>query len=290
MSYDHITVDTSVGPVGAVVSGVNLSGPLPEAALSEIHHAWLTHHVLFFRDQSLTPAQQAAFAANFGELDVYPFMKAVDSHPNVIPIIKEPDAKHNFGGGWHTDTSYMAYPPKATLLYAVDVPSEGGDTLFADASAAYDDLPAEDKQRHDVTGVYSPKVVHGKGGAYAQLSASSADLGSAYGKAEATTEDFAESEVEHPIFRTHDETGRKSIYCSRPHTHRIKGMSREESLPIIGYLQDHATQDKYVTRFRWRPGSLAMWDNRCVYHYAMNDYHGQRRHMHRVIVKGERPR
>lgn len=286
MIYQHISIDASVGPVGAVVTNVDLAAPMSAEVIREIHDAWLAHRVLFFRDQSLSPARQAAFASHFGELDVYPFMKAVDAHPNVIPIIKEADAKANFGGGWHTDTSYLERPPKATLLYAVEVPDEGGDTLFADAAAAYEKLSEADRQQYDVTGIYSPKVVHGKGGAYASLSAKSGDLGEAYGG----NEDFAESEVEHPIFRTHDETGRKSIYCSRPHTHRIKGMTREESLPIIGYLQDQVTQEENVTRFRWQPGSLAMWDNRCLFHYAMNDYHGKRRHMHRVIVKGERPK
>ncbi|MEX2326554.1 MAG: TauD/TfdA family dioxygenase [Pseudomonadales bacterium] len=287
MSDQQINVDTSVGHVGALVSGVDLARPLAPDVYAEIKRAWLEHQVLFFRDQSLSPAEQAEFAANFGALDVYPFMKAVDSHPNVIPIVKEPGAKINFGGGWHTDTSYIERPPMATMLYAVEVPEEGGDTLYADATAAYEDLSEGFKHLLDgVIGVYSPKVVHGKEGAYAKLAANSSDLGNAYGG----DAEFAESEVEHPLIRTHPETGRKSIYCSKPHTHRIKDMTREESLPIFEYLQNHLTQDQYVTRFKWEPGSLAMWDNRCVFHYAINDYHGKRRHMHRVIVQGDRPR
>lgn len=286
MDYKRIRVDASIGPVGAVVTGVDLSTPPGADMLEEIKRAWYRHGVLFFPGQELSPKAQAEFGACFGELDVYPFMKAVDTHPNVIPIIKEPEAKVNFGGGWHTDTSYLACPPAATLLYAVEVPDEGGDTLFADASAAYDDLSEGFKQLlGGLTGIYSPRVVHGKDGAYAHLAAKSGDLGAAYG----SDETFAESEVEHPLIRTHPQTGRKSIYCSRAHTHRIKGMTREESLPIFGYLNDHLTQEKYVTRFNWTPGALALWDNRCLFHYALNDYHGQRRHMHRVIVKGERP-
>lgn len=286
MAYQHIDVDDSVGPVGALISGVDLARPLEPAVFGEIKRAWFEHSVLFFRDQALSPADQAVFAANFGELDVYPFMKAVSDHPNVIPIIKEPDAKVNFGGGWHTDTSYLEYPPAATLLYAVEVPDEGGDTMFADASAAYEDLSSGMKALLDgLVGIYSPKVVHGKDGAYAQLAARSPDLGASYGG----NSEFAESEVEHPLIRTHPETGRKSIYCSRAHTHRIKDMTREESLPIFGYLMEHMTQEKYVTRFKWSPGALALWDNRCLFHYALNDYHGKRRHMHRVIVQGERP-
>ncbi|MCB1692485.1 MAG: TauD/TfdA family dioxygenase [Pseudomonadales bacterium] len=286
MSYQHIQVDTAVGPVGAIVRGADLSKPLDDAVREEIRDAWHTHHVLFFRNQSLAPADQAAFAAHFGDLDVYPFMKAVDQHPNVIPIIKEPDAKVNFGGGWHTDTSYLERPPAATVLYAVEVPDEGGDTLFADATAAYEDLsPGLRRMLDGVVGIYSPKIVHGKDGAYAKLKASSPDLGPAYGGNEA----FAESEVEHPLIRTHPATGKKSIYCGRAHTHRIKDMTREESMPIITFLNEHLTQEKYVTRFKWEPGTLAMWDNRSVFHYAMNDYDGKRRHMHRVIVQGELP-
>lgn len=287
MAYHHIEIDTSIGPVGAVVAGVDLSRPLDSVVESEIKDAWLKHHVLFFRGQSLSAGDQAAFASRFGELDVYPFMKAVDSHPNVIPIIKEPDAKVNFGGGWHTDTSYLERPPAATLLYALEVPDEGGDTLFADASAAWNDLsPGFKRMVEGLTGIYSPKIVHGKDGAYAKLAASSPDLGPAYGG----NTDFAESEVEHPLIRTHPETGIKSIYCSRAHTYRIKDMTREESMPIFEFLMNHLTKEKYVTRFKWTGGTLAMWDNRCLFHYAMNDYHGRRRHMHRVIVQGDRPR
>lgn len=285
MVYKLIDVDSSIGPVGAVVSGVDLSQPLSTECKEEIHRAWLENHVLFFHDQGLTPAQQADFAANFGALDVYPFMKAVDTHPNVIPIIKEADAKMNFGGDWHTDTSYQPLPPKATLLYALEVPETGGDTLFANATMAYESLSeAMRKTLEPLTGVFSPKMVHGSGGDYNSVAAKG-NLGDAYGG----SAEIAEQEVEHPIIRTHVETGRKSIYCSKPHTHRIKGWTRDESIPMFKFLTKHLTQEQYVTRFKWRKGSLAMWDNRCVFHNALNDYQGKRRHMHRVIVQGERP-
>ena len=285
MVYKLIDVDSSIGPVGAVVSGVDLSQPLSTECKEEIHRAWLENHVLFFHDQDLTPAQQVDFAANFGALDVYPFMKAVDTHPNVIPIIKEADAKMNFGGDWHTDTSYQPLPPKATLLYALEVPETGGDTLFANATMAYESLSeAMRKTLEPLTGVFSPKMVHDSGGDYNSVAAKG-NLGDAYGG----SAEIAEQEVEHPIIRTHVETGRKSIYCSKPHTHRIKGWTRDESIPMFKFLTKHLTQEQYVTRFQWRKGSLAMWDNRCVFHNALNDYQGKRRHMHRVIVQGERP-
>ena len=241
--------------------------------------------MLFFHDQDMSPEAQVQFSANFGELDQYKFMQAVDETPYVIPIIKEPDAKMNFGGGWHTDSSYQAIPPKATVLYAVEVPEEGGDTLFANATAAFESLSEgmkENLQRWQC--VFSPKLVHGSSGFYKGKEAEK-NLGASYGG----DEGYAETEVLHPLIRTHAETGAKSIYCGMAHTVNIDGWSRDDSLPIFRYLTDHMTQDQFVTRFKWRQGSLAMWDNRCVFHYALNDYHGHRRHMHRVTIKGEKP-
>ena len=283
MTYQHIEVRRVVGPVGAEISGVDLSKPLAGAVVREIHSAWLAHQVVFFRDQTLDPVAQARFAANFGELDVYPFMKALDGHPNVIPVVKEADAKTNFGGGWHTDTSYLAHPPKATLLYAVDVPVRGGDTLFSDTSGAYEAFSIGMKRLLDgMVGIFSAAMVHGKTGAYTL----GADLSNDYG---GKSED-AEREVEHPVIRTHPETGRKAIYASVAHTMRIKDMNLMESKPIIELLHRQATRPEFVTRFNWTPGTLAMWDNRCLWHYALNDYHGARREMQRVIVQGDAPR
>lgn len=283
MSYSQIKVQKCVGALGAEVSGVDLAQPLSKPALAEIHAAWLDHQVLFFRGQQLGPAQQAAFAANFGELDVYPFVKALDAHPNVIPIIKEPHTKMNFGGGWHTDTSYSPTPPKATVLYAVEVPDDGGDTLFSDTYAAYDAFSPGMKTMLDgVVGVFSAAMVHGKAGVYTL----DGDHPMAYGG----SSEVAEREVEHPIIRTHPETGRRAIYASTAHTHHIKDMSVHDSKPLLELLTRQATRPEFVTRFRWTPGTLAMWDNRCVWHYALNDYQGKRREMRRVIVKGDRPR
>lgn len=284
-SWRHIRVAGRLGPVGAEVEGIDLAAPITAEAWADIHEAWLEYGLLCFRNQDLLPVIQAQFARGFGELDVYPFMRASELHPNVIELVKEPESRTNFGGLWHTDTSYLPEPPKATVLYAVGVPKVGGDTLFADARAAYDDLPAPLRERlADAKGVYSPRLLHGQGGAYAE-EAAQADLGARYGG----DPDRAEAEVEHPLFRTHPETGRKSIYCSLAHTLRIVGMSREASLPVLRELSEHATADRYVTRLRWESGTLAIWDNRCLFHNALNDYHGQRRHMRRVIVRGDRP-
>jgi len=279
-------VSTHLGPIGAEVTGIDLSKSLTDADVQKLRDIWLAHGFIAIRDQDVSPASQAAFGAYFGALDIYPFMQAVPENEHVIPIIKEPEAALNFGGDWHTDTSYKVCPPQATILYAVSVPPQGGDTLFADATRAYEDLSPDFRSvLGGLNGVYTPKMVHGEGGGYRAVSAQS-QLGKAYGG----NEEFAESEVIHPIIRTHPETGRKSIYCSRPHTHRIEGWRREESKSLIAYLTEHLTQSQYVTRFKWQPGTLVMWDNRCLFHNALNDYQGFRRHMHRVIVKGDRPK
>ena len=285
MNYQTIEVDSSIGPVGATITGVDLATPLTKKTLQEIHAAWLKHHVLFFHEQYLTPMQQANFASLFGTLDVYPFANAVDAHPNVIPIIKEPEDTNNFGGGWHTDTSYVEQPPKATILQAIEIPEEGGDTLYADANLAYLELSDGIKQTLEgLTGIYSANLVHGAGGTYAKVAAPGRG-NTSYNK----NLQAAALEVEHPLIRCHDETGIRSIYCNKFHTHRIKGWTREESLPIFDFLVKHLIQERFVTRFKWKKGSLAMWDNRCLFHNPVNDYPGKRRHMHRVIVQGDKP-
>ena len=165
--YSRIKVEPSSGALGAEISGVNLAAGVDDATFEEIHRAWLEHQVIFFRDQRITPAQQTAFAERFGELDVYPFIQPLPGHPNVIPIVKEQDTRFNFGGGWHSDMSYQEKPCKATLLYAIQVPERGGDTLFASMTAAYDAL-SEGMQ--DLIGgmraVFTAAKVHGAAGLY----------------------------------------------------------------------------------------------------------------------------
>jgi taurine dioxygenase len=269
------------GALGAEVSDIDLSTPLDDATLHSLRSAWLEHHVLVFRDQALSPAQHAAFCAQLGELDTYPFVEATTEHPNVIPIIKEPDQKINFGGGWHTDTSYMQCPPMATCLHAVEVPERGGDTLFADTNKAFEALtPGMQAWIEPLIGIFTPAMVHGKSGAYAKVQ---------HGMAKKQNEDTAEQRIEHPIIRTHPETGRKAIYAGTAHCERFKGMTREESLPMLKFLQDQATRPEFTSRVTWQPHTITLWDNRCVFHYALNDYQGERRHMERVTIKGDAP-
>lgn len=274
-----------IGPVGAEVADLDLAsldGPADFAALRAL---WLEHGLLVFRDQQLTPGGLAEFAAGFGELDVYPFRPALDGHPHVTAIVKEAHERANFGAGWHTDGSWKPCPPSATVLHAVELPPAGGDTLFADASAAWRDLPAEQREAlADLRGVYTPALIHAEGGAHAAVAAGRSGVETDADRA------LAESEVEHPLIRCHPETAAPSIFCTPVHTHRIVGRTREESLPILEGLMAHATQPRYLTRLVWRPGTVAIWDDRRLFHDAQNDYHGHRREMWRVIVRGDRPR
>jgi taurine dioxygenase len=239
------------------------------------------HQLVAIRDQKLDPAALERIAGGLGELDVYPFATALPGRGHVVAVVKNPGDEYNFGGAWHSDSSYLDRPPALTLLYGVELPAWGGDTLFADMSAALEALSPglrgilERLEAHNTAA-----LVHDTKGAY------SAVAGESVLRRRADTM----TEAVHPVVRVHPATGRQALYVSRVHTERFAGMTREESLPLIEFLQDFATRPARVTRLAWRPGSLAIWDNRTVQHYPQNDYPGQRREMHRVIVKGERPR
>jgi taurine dioxygenase len=280
-SYQRISVVPSGAALGAEIRGVGLTGTIPDDTFAEIRKAWLEHSMVYFRDQAIAPGDQVAFARRFGELDVYPFVQPVPGHPEVIPIVKEPEGSFNFGGAWHTDTAYTERPPMATMLHAVQTPSHGGDTMFASGHAAWDALPDEKKSLLEgVRGIFTPSKVHGKGGYYSR-----ADY--PMDKAEALDPEFR---VEHPVCRTHPETGRKALYFSAPHMEGFSGFSEDEGRELLGYLFGHMTQNAFVFRLKWSPKTVAIWDNRCVQHYALNDYDGERRVMHRITIRGDRPR
>lgn len=282
--YEAFSAAPLAGPLGAAISGLDLTQPLGSDCVSELRKAFNHHGLLWFPNQALTPVQQAAFAEQFGELEDYPFITPLPEHDKVIPIIKEPTTRMNFGGGWHTDTSYMPTPPSITMLQAIEVPERGGDTLFADMALAFESLsPGMRSLLEDLKGVFTADIVHGKSGAYSKQAG--ADHPMDYGD----SNNVATREVEHPIIRTHPETGRKSIYAGLGHCARIRGMTKEESKVILEFINQFATRPEFVTRLQWQSDSLAMWDNRRLFHYALNDYAGQRRHMHRVTIQGDAP-
>jgi taurine dioxygenase len=268
--------------LGAEILGLDLAGEISNQAASDIHAAFLVHRVLFFRDQSLSPPAFVQFAQLFGEPDIYPFIKGLPGTPEVIEIIKTEDDTKNFGGSWHSDTSYMDCPALGTTLYALETPTFGGDTLFANTTVAYDALSQGMKKLlGGLAGVNSSEKGYrgGRAAGMARLDAMKETF-----EAQANTYENA-----HPIVRTHPKTGARSLYLNRSHTLRFNDMTVEESAPLINYLCDHMIRPEFTCRFRWRAGSVAVWDNRTTLHHAVNDYAGQRRHMHRITIKGDRP-
>jgi taurine dioxygenase len=276
-NYQHIEVKPIAGALGAEIAGVDMARELDDDVVSEIRHAFLNHLVIFLRDQHVGPAQQLAFARRFGEPMEYPQLKGLPDFPMVTPVIKLEHERNNFGGIWHSDTTYLETPPLGSMLLAKEVPPAGGDTMFANQYLAYENLSDGLKKTLD--------------GLIAVNSSVKAEVTK-------TREDRMKAEGgvvkvltgEHPLVRTHPETGRKALYTSRAHTACIKGWSEQESLPLLQYLWAHQVRPEFTCRFRWQPGSLAFWDNRCAMHNPINDYHGFRRVMHRITLRGDKPR
>ena len=265
--------------IGAEICDLDLSKPLSNAQWLDVHDAFLTHQVLVFRDQALTAESMVDLARRFGRIGAYPFLKSLDGHPEITEVIKEAEEKINFGGLWHTDTSYLETPPMGSLLYAKEVPPVGGDTLFANMYMAFDTLsPA---LRDWLRGV---KVVN-----RSDKAAAAATRVEQIGRIGAAENAKPVYEAIHPLVRTHPETGRPSLYAHIGHSVRFEGMSEEESAPMLNYLFQHQIRPEFQCRIAWRPGTLTVWDNRCTLHNAMNDYHGHRRHMWRITIEGDRP-
>ncbi len=282
MTQQTISVEPIAGALGAEIAGVDLSLPLSDSAIGEIRAALLEHLVIFFHDQHLTPEQQLEFGRRFGALQIHEFVEAMAGFPEILEVRKEPEEARNFGGGWHTDVSYLERPSLGSVLYAREVPEFGGDTMFANQYCAYEMLSDGMKAMLDgMTAIHSARRPYGLNAARAQ----------AYGPSSMhfVFSEAAHAEIEHPVVRTHRETGKKALYVNRTFTLRFKDMTEEESAPLLNYLCDHAVRPEFTCRFRWRANSIAFWDNRCVQHNAINDYGGARRVMHRVTIEGERP-
>jgi taurine dioxygenase len=266
------------GALGAEIAGVDLSRDLDDETVAALRRAWLQHLVLFFRDQDLPPAHFLAFARRFGEPIEYPFVKGLDEFPEIIPVLKLETERVNFGGIWHSDTAYLDVPPMASMLVARDVPPAGGDTEFANMYLAYETLSDGMKRLLD-------GLVAVNSSAAADVSRTREDRLKDSARADAKREYTAA----HPVVRVHPETGRRALYVNVAHTVRFEGMTQEESAPLLQYLYRHQVRAELTCRFRWSPGSLAFWDNRCAQHNAINDYHGHRRLLHRITLAGDKP-
>jgi taurine dioxygenase len=277
-AYRCIKVLPLAGAIGADITGVDLATDSIDDTIAEIRRAWLAHLVVFFRDQSLGPADFLAFARRLGTPVEYPFVKGIDGFPEIIAVTKLPHETVNFGGIWHSDTVYLERPPMATMLIARTVPPYGGDTIFASMYAAYEAL--------------SPGMQHLLEGLRAINSSAMADVSKTREDRRRDSGQEAEREYlsEHPVVRTHPETGRKALYVNVAHTQRFVDMTEDESRPLLRYLFEHSIRPEFTCRFQWRAGSIALWDNRCAMHNPINDYHGHTRAMHRITLEGDLPR
>jgi taurine dioxygenase len=272
MPYASIQVDKLTPHTGAEIHGVDLSQPLDEPTFKEIHAALIDNGVIFFRDQHLTPEQQKAFGRLFGELHMHPAAPSLlEGHPEILVIHADETSKHVAGEHWHSDVSCDPEPPMGSILYMQELPPVGGDTLFASMYAAYEALSDPMKRfLEPLTAMHEGEHVYrGRYGAN--------DTGKVFPKAE------------HPVIRTHPVSGRKALFVNGGFTTRIKPLTRPESDALLHFLFRHVETPEFHCRFRWQVNSVAFWDNRCVQHHAMWDYYPQRRHGHRVTIKGDRP-
>ncbi|WP_420403995.1 TauD/TfdA dioxygenase family protein [Nisaea sp.] len=266
------------GALGAEIHGIDASRELDDGSVSALRQALLEHLVIFLPGQEFTPAQQLAFARRFGEPVIYPFVKGLEDFPEITPILKREEDRNNFGGIWHSDTVYQQQPPMGTMLYALELPPYGGDTLFANQYLAYEAL--SDGMKDLLGGL---KAIHISGKSRVQQTRTDMMKHASAGMK------GDELQSCHPVVRTHPETGRKALYVNTAHTIRFEGMTEEESTPILEFLFEHQIQPEFTCRFRWSPGALAFWDNRAAMHYPINDYQGFRRLMHRITLAGDNP-
>ena len=268
------------GTCGVELLGVDLAAGIDSATVQLVRKLLAERGVVFFRDQTLTPESHKAFASLFGPIVTNPVYDHVPGYPEVMPVVKEAHDKYNIGDTWHSDMSYMEEPPLGSILYAREIPAVGGDTLWTNMTVAYEALP--DTMKKMLAG---RRALHSDRFLTERLQERNA------GRSTRLREDRAGKELSalHPVVRHHDESGKPALYVNYPFTWAFEGMSREESLPLLSQLVQHATQPEFCCRFRWQKGSLAFWDNRCTMHYACNDYQGFRREMHRITVAGPRP-
>lgn len=274
IEYNNFKVQPLAGALGAEILDIDLN-QINDSIFEEIYKAFVDYQVIGIPNQNLTPDEYLAFGRRWGEIHHYPYMKGLESHPEILEILKTETDTYAFGNVWHSDGSFTEIPPKATMLYAQELPPAGGDTLFADMYQAYDTL--SDKMKNilgSVNGLY--------------VGDQPLKLGNFSGAKSMKQQDPGKTKVHthHPIIRMHPDSKNKALYIGG-HAVEIEGMTKEESTPILNYLKAHSTRPEFICRFKWSPGAIAIWDNRCTQHYAVDDYSGFRRRMHRITILGE---
>jgi len=278
--YKTIKATPKSRELGAEISGVNIAAGISDEQFSEIRQAFRNYGVIFFRDQDITPDQHIEFAQRWGEINVNRFFQPVDTHPVIAEVRKEAHQKRNIGSSWHTDHSYDQIPAMGSILYAREVPTLGGDTLFSSMYAAYESL--SDGMKKVLRGLRAEHSSRHIFGESALESRDVDDLGGRFCNAAAATQDAV-----HPVIIRHPLSGRLALYVNGDFTVKFEDWSEQESQPLLDFLYQHARQNEFTCRFQWQKGSMAIWDNRATHHCALNDYQGELRLMHRITIEGE---
>lgn len=277
LGESQLDVRPMTGALGAEIFGVNLSEPLDDAVVADIRKALLDHCVIFFRDQDLQPEQHKALARRFGRIFVHPNLVASNGDQEIITLVRRPHDTSIVGEEWHSDTTMMAEPPMGAILFGVDVPPYGGDTLFANQYLAYEALsPTMKDLLENLRGIHSDRKVAGP----------QADRNARRSTKVREDSNWRETINLHPIVRTHPETGRKLLFVNHSYTVGIDGMTDRESQPLLDFLFEQGHRPEFTCRFRWQIGSVAFWDNRCTKHLAVNDAGPFGRVMRRVQIAG----
>ena len=277
MNYSLIDVRPKSGSVGAEIFGIDLNKEITEEQFLEVKSAFFQFGVIFFRDQKLTPDNEIKFAEKWGKININRFFTHVEGYPKIAMVLKEPNQKKNIGGAWHTDHTYDIEPAMGSILFAHEVPKMGGDTMFASMYSAYETLSEGLKKTlNKMQARHSSQHVFG-----AARAAKNDDTVGRIQNPEAANQDAV-----HPVVITHPETGRKALYVNPTFTLGFQGWTDDESKPLLDYLYIHSTKPEFTCRFEWKEGSIAFWDNRATWHLAINDYHGEKRLMHRITIDG----
>ena len=272
----NILINPTSGSIGVEIHNVDLSKELSDSLFSEIRETFIEHGLIFFREQELTPDDHLRFAKRWGEININRFFAKVEGYDQIAEVRKDADQKINIGGAWHTDHSYDQIPAMGSILLAKETPKIGGDTLFANMYRAYETLSDGMKKTLEaMKACHSSRHVFGAHTGYSEAS------NQRIGNPELATQDAI-----HPVIITHPESKRKALYVNPEFTVNFEGWTVEESKSLLDYLTEHTTQQENTTRFQWEPGSIAFWDNRCTWHFALNDYPGETRLMHRITVEG----
>jgi taurine dioxygenase len=277
--YEEITLKPLSSAIGAEIGNVDISEELPEKVVGEIRQALLEYLVVFFRDQDLSdPKRHRRFTKYFGDLFIHPNFNLGQSNPEMVYLTRKPGDTAAAGERWHADTTMMENPPMGAILYALEVPDWGGDTLFANQYMAFENLSKGMKKF-----LMKLKAVHND----SRVAGPGAGLNSRRATKVREDENWILTESAHPVVRTHPETKKRSLFVNCIYVHHFEGMSVEESQDLLQFLYTESTRPEYSCRFRWKNNSVAFWDNRCVQHLAIHDNHFSTRRMQRTQIIGD---